>query len=134
MKAEPTSSERKLVFVVNEDPVMRGLIAAVLADAGFQVSQAADADDCARRLTKSAADLLVLAADGSGSNVVRHLRTLRPDLKTLILTDRPATRGDVDAVLHMPFHPDDIRDAVIALAFGRCRCPSCLRRRRGAKE
>src|SRR5437762_11500897 len=134
MAALGTSLERKVVLVVNEEPSLRHLIAAALVDAGFDVIEAADGDECARRTTETPVDLVVLAASASGPNLVRELRRVRPDLKTLMLSDQRALRVDTDAVLHMPFHLDDMREATIALAFGRCRCPACLRRWRRANE
>jgi hypothetical protein len=61
---------------------------------------------------------------------VRRLRVRRPELKGLYLENRHASRADDDACLHKPFFLQELSEAVNAALWGRCRCPSCLRRYR----
>ena len=129
MASGTTTVERKVALVVHDEPAMRRLIAAALDEAAFEVIQAANATAAARQSLNSPIDVVVVEDGVHGRELVDQLRRTRPALKTLTLTAR-RERGDTDAVLHLPIHLDDVRETVIAMVFRRCRCASCLRRRR----
>jgi DNA-binding response OmpR family regulator len=134
MASATATAERKVALVVHDEPALRRLIAAALDEAAFDVIQAADAGAVERELLNPSIDLVVFAESAQARKLVEQLRRMRPALRTLMLTDRREPRADTDAVLHLPFHLDDVREAAIALAFGRCQCASCLRRSRQANE
>lgn len=121
-----------VVLVVSRESGVRRVIASTLRRTGFAVIEAANDKDALDLTQGSRIGLLVMDAISSETaegNVVGRLRLGQSDLKVLYLVDHHVARPDVDAsYLHKPFFVDELSDAVTSMFFGRCRCPSCLRR------
>jgi CheY-like chemotaxis protein len=123
--------DRKVVLVVDENADVRRVIAGALIHSGFDVLETADAIDSLSKAAKTAIDVVTIDVSGfSGepSALVDQLRRKQPDLRALYIGGDHRSRFERDGVLHAPFLAHEIGEAVAALAFGRCRCPSCLRR------
>jgi DNA-binding response OmpR family regulator len=63
-RAPPASSGAKVVLVVNDDPMVRGRVAIILAEAGYGVLTAGDRED-ALVLARKLGDRLALVVVGS---------------------------------------------------------------------
>jgi len=92
------------VLVVEDEPVIRGLIAEVLADLGYQVLEAADGPAGVALLQSSRRiDLLVTDVGLPGLNgrqIAEAGRAARPDLKVLFMTGYAANAAFASGVLH----------------------------------
>jgi CheY-like chemotaxis protein len=117
-----------VLMVVDDDPNSRELERVILEPAGYQVLRASSGPDAIALLEAGTAiDLLI--ADLSmphmdGAEMVRRIRTTRPDLKVLYVTGyidtlmntRPLWEGE--AFLEKPITPDSLREAVSLLLYG----------------
>jgi DNA-binding response OmpR family regulator len=120
-----------MVLVAIDDQKVQNLAATALRSVGYSVVEIADLETFPTAGQKIPG-LVVMdsAAPGRrGEQLLQRLRRARPDLKALFLIDRDATPLDADAHLHKPFFLHELSEAVAdCLLFGRCRCPSCLRK------
>lgn len=77
------------ILAVDDDPAVRGFIAAGLGQMGFRVEQAPDTAE-ARRLLRTASFSLILCdyemPGGSGLELLEHVARVRPDLPFIMLT------------------------------------------------
>jgi CheY-like chemotaxis protein len=128
--AIPTRQTRGLgrVLVVDDDEVIRRLIAANLTLEGFDVATAVDGQDCLEKVSVIAPDVITLDAIMprlDGWETARRLRK-RPDtshIKVVLITVRdqaasPAQhrRTRADAYLSKPFDPAEMIRVVRELA------------------
>jgi CheY-like chemotaxis protein len=128
--AIPTCQRRRLarVLVVDDDEVIRRLIAANLTLEGFDVATAVDGQDCLEKVSVIAPDVITLDAIMprlDGWETARRLRK-RPDtshIKVVLITVRdqaasPAQhrRTRADAYLSKPFDPAEMIRVVRELA------------------
>jgi CheY-like chemotaxis protein len=126
----PTRQRRRLgrVLVVDDDEVIRRLIAANLTLEGFDVATAVDGQDCLEKVSSIAPDVITLDAMMprlDGWETARRLRK-RPDtahIKVVLITARdqaanPAqhTHARADAYLAKPFDPAEMIRVVRELA------------------
>jgi DNA-binding response OmpR family regulator len=65
------------ILVVEEEPVIRGLIRVILEGAGFQVVEAGDGEAGLQLVQRGEVDALILDCMGMRSNGLRTLRRLR---------------------------------------------------------
>ena len=101
------------VLVVDDEPVVRGLVAELLHGAGHEVVIAASGEEALALL--DGVDLLVcdVGLPGvSGEAVVEAARTRRPGLPAVLMTGDPAESRP--GALAKPFAPPDLLDAVAA--------------------
>ena len=132
-RTDETPLTNHVVMIVSEDADVRRLIASALRQAGFAVVEAATGQESLDHAQPNPVDLVVadvLTQGLTGSELVRRLRVRHPALKALHLGNRHASGADEDACLHKPFLLQELSEAVNAAIWGRCRCPSCLRRDR----
>jgi CheY-like chemotaxis protein len=128
--AVPTRQRRGLgrVLVVDDDEVIRRLIAANLTLEGFDVATAVDGQDCLEKVSAIAPDVITLDAMMprlDGWQTARRLRKC-PDtshIKMVLITARdqaahPArhTHARADAYLSKPFDPAEMIRVVRELA------------------
>lgn len=104
------------ILVVEDEVLIRLLIADVLMGAGFQVIQAASADE-ALQVLESSIELDLVMTDirmpGSlnGLELVNRVRSNWPALKIVILSGEHAptlSGAPADAVIGKPFRPADV--------------------------
>ena len=101
------------LLLVEDDPLVRDTVAAMLEEEGFEVVEACDADE-ALTLIQSGLDapLIVtdvdLGAGPSGAELADMLRRMRPDLRIIFITGRLSSLADRrmddhEAILPKPF-------------------------------
>lgn len=114
------------ILVVDDERLIRWSLKTHLERAGYQVVQAENARDGLLRFDDTVR-LVVLdlkLPDGAGIEVLRQIRSMRPDCPVIMMsahwspeTMREAVDGGAINVLQKPFRLDDVAAAVaIALA------------------
>jgi CheY-like chemotaxis protein len=113
-------------LVLDDDPSMQRLIAALLRQQGYRVDVVSSGTQAIERIasTKYAALLLdLMTPTEGGMTVIRHLRDMNPTLlrRVILVTASPDTllksiEGDVAAVVHKPFDKQTLIDAVARVA------------------
>ena len=110
----PRAAQGEAMLVVDDDPVMRMLVAEVLADLGYQAFEAADGPSALKLLQSGARiDLLItdlgLPGGMSGRQLADAARALRPALKVLFITGYPENavvgNGHLDPGMHVVTKP-----------------------------
>jgi two-component system, cell cycle sensor histidine kinase and response regulator CckA len=109
------------ILLVDDDPLVSGLVEASLSAQGYRVLAARDSDQALRLSDSHEGPIHLLIADQvmppfmSGQEVATCLRLLRPDLKVLYISGYGATDGVVDEVgdafadfLAKPFSPEEL--------------------------
>ena len=117
------------ILVVEDNTAQLQMIDQVLRTAGFRVLLACCAEEAVKHWDREAATIDLVLADIvmpglSGPELVREFRSIRPDLKAMIIsgTDDPAALASIQApgipvFLAKPFnHRDLLRDVAKALA------------------
>ncbi len=112
------------VLLVEDEPVLRELAAAALADAGYRVTEAGDGSEGLRILrSDDPIDLLLsdIRLPGPDGYVLAETgHTLRPELKVILMTGYaptpppPELHGVVHRLMQKPFAIDSLPDAVAA--------------------
>jgi len=125
--AEPMGGGRKLLLVDDDAPLRRSLTRA-LERRGFEVLPAeglAEAKEHAREHRPEFAVLDMRLAEGSGLDLVRTLRTLRPDVRIVIVTGYGNIATAVAAIkagavdyLAKPVDADDVANALLRSGEG----------------
>jgi two-component system, response regulator RegA len=125
--AEPMGGGRNLLLVDDDAPLRRSLTRA-LERRGFQVLAAeglAEAKEHARLHRPEFAVLDMRLAEGSGLDLVRTLRTLRPDVRIVIVTGYGNIATAVAAIkagavdyLAKPVDADDVANALLRSGDG----------------
>ena len=117
-----------VILVVDDEPPIREIERRVLDRAGYRVVEAAGAVEAFDAIEQEhRVDLVVADLDMpevSGDEMVRRIRSLRPDLKVLYVTGyidrlmdaRPLWDGE--AFLDKPFSMDGLVEAVSLLLYG----------------
>jgi len=118
-----------VILVVDDEPPIREIERRVLGQAGYRVVEAAGAAEAFDALDRHERVDLVIAdldmPDISGDEMVRRIRSMRPDLKVLYVTGyierlmdaRPLWVGE--AFLDKPFSMTGLIEAVSLLLYGR---------------
>lgn len=114
------------VLIVDDDAPVRGMMAAVLADAGYATSQAASGEECMAMLQEVDPDLVLLDVHMRGMNgpevMARIKEVSEVPVVIVTATANPEQRMNlVDdgavACLGKPFRNDELR-GVVARALG----------------
>lgn len=120
----PGNSRPLAVLVVDDEPVVRGLVARVLALAGHEVAVAAGGREALRLIAGGHAQPAVLVTDiempeMSGIELAARVLALRPAIRIVMMTASPeraeSARGHpsiVDCVLLKPMGNAELLDAV----------------------
>jgi len=98
--AEPTASAARVV-VVDDEPTLRRTIARTLSQRGFEVTQCEDGQSALEHLRGHDADVMLidLMMPGvSGMDVLREVKSLRPDVECVIMTAYSKVEDAVAAV------------------------------------
>jgi two-component system, cell cycle sensor histidine kinase and response regulator CckA len=121
------------VLVVDDEAGIRSIARRALEQAGYQVLEAGSGRAAINLLAEGATvDLLIadLNMPGLGGNeMVRRIRTTRPDLKVLyvsghisrLMDARPLWGGE--SFLNKPFTNESLREAVALLMYGTLKRP-----------
>jgi CheY-like chemotaxis protein len=128
MRAATPNAVPTVLMVVDDEPQVIELERQILEPAGYRVLRASRSPDAVALLeTGTPLDLLIAdleMPDMGGAEMVRRIRTMRPDLKVLYVTGhidslmdtRPLWEGE--AFLEKPFTVDGLREAVAFLLYG----------------
>jgi CheY-like chemotaxis protein len=129
--AGPVRTQRRCVLLVDDEPQVRAVLAAGIAERGHIVIQAEDSATALARLDAGGlVHLLItdLAMPGlDGLALIRAARTRHPDLAALLITghagdaasmllNQAASDGPFGLV-HKPVMPDDLADRADAMMF-----------------
>jgi two-component system, OmpR family, response regulator len=118
----------KHVLVVDDDPVMRDMIAAYLRDRGLRVSTVADGGTVARVVGAERVDLIVLdlkLGQEDGLDVMRRLGDQR-DVPIIVITGQ--RRDEADRVVGLELGADDYLTKPFGLRELHARIRAVLRR------
>ena len=114
-----SATEGKLVLLVEDEALIREVIALELEDAGFEVVQAADGTQAVQALASRAPDLLFtdirLPGPFSGWDIAEQARKISPALPIIYATgyaDAHDRRLDRSVLLTKPFYPAQVLVAV----------------------
>lgn len=128
MAEKKSAGAAPTVLVVDDEAPIRQLARRVLEDAGYQVTEAGHGLEAIELLSKGTTpDLLMADLDMpelSGDEMVRRIRSTRPDLKVLYVTghiDRLMNARQLwegEAFLEKPFTAAGLREAVSLLLYG----------------
>ena len=131
MTANPkTSPSRTRVLIVDDDPLVRSLLHAVLEDANFSIAEAADGLEALNMVDQDVPDVVILDVMMPGLNGYEVCRAMRADERLLgtrivMLTARDTAfdreegaSAGADAFFAKPFSPLDLIDAVIGVTDG----------------
>jgi DNA-binding response OmpR family regulator len=110
------------VLVIDDDPDVRGFIAAALEEQGYRVREASDGRQGLAELQREGADLVIIdfvMPEMSGAEVARKIRAKTPDQAILFVSGYSETdavkRTAPDApLLAKPFRADALNKAVRA--------------------
>lgn len=112
----------KSVLIVDDDPDIHALLGAPLAAKGLAVEGVFDGTQATRRLTDKSFDVVlldVLLPDADGLTLLHRLRSLRPELKVIIMTaaNTPSNlaasiRQQAFSYFSKPFHPETVVETV----------------------
>ncbi len=118
----PTDSQGCDVLVVDDEEVVRGGVARVLADEGLKVAHAADVQAALGHPALAACRLVLcdlVLPDRSGIELMRELRARRRDLPVVCITGyatgetiSAATAAGATSVLPKPFDRDELLSVV----------------------
>lgn len=114
------------ILLLDDDAAIQRLVALLLKRAGHRVDVVGKGNDAIRSIEANAYDALVLdlmMPTEGGMTVLKHLREKNPKLlkRVILLTATPAAvlstvRKDVAAIVHKPFEPEELLDAIDRLA------------------
>jgi len=128
MAEKKSAGTAQTVLVVDDEAPIRQLARRVLEDAGYQVTEAGNGLEAIELLSKGTTlDLLMADLDMpelGGDEMVRRIRSTRPDLKVLYVTGHIDRLMDArqlwegEAFLEKPFTAAGLREAVSLLIYG----------------
>jgi DNA-binding response OmpR family regulator len=93
-----------LIFVVEDEPLIRELLTQDLEEAGFSVALIASGDEAIKRLGDKTSNYRALITDinlgddVTGWDVARHARRINPDLPVIYMTGNSANEWAVNGV------------------------------------
>ena len=124
------STGRETILVVEDEPALLTLTAAMLRRQGYTVLVAATPSEATRLAHETAGEIHLLLTDVlmpemNGCDLARHLVTLRPSLQRLFMSGHPAdfihslgvTDGEAH-LIHKPFSSDDLTNKVRGVLHG----------------
>jgi CheY-like chemotaxis protein len=121
--SRPVRSKQR-VLVVDDDPLVRSLLRAVLEDANFALDEAADGLEALRIVEERVPDVVILDVMMPGMNGYEVCRAMRDDarlrhVRIVMLTARTGAidhqegmDAGADAFFTKPFSPLDLIDTV----------------------
>jgi DNA-binding response OmpR family regulator len=123
-------NSRMRVLVVDDDPLVRDLLSAVLHDANFDLDEAIDGQDALRIAAVQPPDVVVLDVMMPGLDGYEVCRSMRADpafksTRIVILTAKTSSsardeafRSGADAFFTKPFSPLDLIESVMGAKHG----------------
>ncbi len=106
------------VLIVDDEPIVRESIRDWLKDAGYQVSTAESGEEALELIEKENFSVLVMDVrlpGKTGITVLREVKALKPNIKSIIITAYPTAEFAAEAMklgavdyLIKPIQPDDL--------------------------
>jgi len=91
------------ILVVDDEEIIRATLSRDLAEAGFDVATAFDVASALDYLRQEPVDLVItdlVMEDGDGIELLKGVRTLRPEVSVMILTGFGDLNSAIEAVRH----------------------------------
>jgi two-component system, response regulator PdtaR len=114
---KPAASQKAVILVVEDEPFLRFLAADVLEEEGFDVAEAANAEN-AMRVLESRQDInlvftdIALPGDLDGMDLVRHVQHRWPHIQLVITSGQtkpsPAEMPEDGRFIAKPYSPRDL--------------------------
>jgi DNA-binding response OmpR family regulator len=118
----------KHLLVVDDDPVMRNLIADYMASRNFEVSAVPDGRHMARVLGERSADLIILDLNLADEDGLELLRGLNRDAKTPVIIVTGQRCEEIDRIIGLELGADDYITKPFGMAELYARARAVLRR------
>lgn len=111
------------VLLVEDDPFVRDVVTAQLADLGYRIVQAGSAAAAMATVADGAPLAFIITDHGlagsDGLKLVTEARAVRPGVPILFITGRAEPQGlEFEAVLLKPFSPDALAKAILDMVEG----------------
>ena len=113
------------VAVIDDDRLVRATLKAILDDAGYRVTLAADAASAIEVINDENVEVVItdlLMPNGSGFEAIRNIRRRHPDMKIIAISGAIPSNGaalldmlgalGADRVLAKPIEPDKIIETI----------------------
>ncbi|MBK9032282.1 MAG: response regulator [Myxococcales bacterium] len=116
--ADATPGNGELVLIIDDEPALRQIIAALLTRAGYRVATAASGAEGVERFRAAPADLVLLDHSMPGqppATTLAQLRALAPGLPIISFSGLGATLVDATAHLHKPVDSNTLLAAIRAV-------------------
>jgi len=112
----------KPILIVDDEPIVRESIRDWLEDAGYQVATAESGEDALRMIEKQDFQVLVLDVrlpGKTGLQILKEIKVLKPQIKSIIITAYPSAELAVEAMklgavdyLIKPIAPDELEKLI----------------------
>ena len=121
---------RGRILVCDDEPHLREMVGEYLAERGYDILQASDAEKLHQLMENDVADLIILDVNMPGQDGLSALRSLRDksDIPVIMLT---AAAEVIDRVVGLEFGADDYLGKPVDLRELEARIKAALRRRPG---
>jgi two-component system, cell cycle response regulator len=111
--------EKRLILAVDDDKLMRGILAEIIQNCGYRVETASNGIEALDRLRERSFDLVItdlIMPEMSGLDLIRNAKRLEPDLDLIVITASSSVdiavetmkAGATDYIVK-PFHLEQIR-------------------------
>jgi CheY-like chemotaxis protein len=123
---EQLTDVRKLVLILDDDPLIRSLLKEVFSHGGFNVEISSNPLQAIDRLTWESFDLIVTDVEmpgATGWDVLRSVREIHPETPVMIVSGGPVRLDLVNLATPLtrfvakPFHPKSILSIAGELLF-----------------
>jgi DNA-binding NtrC family response regulator len=112
----------KPILIVDDEPIVRESIRDWLQEAGYPVTTAESGEEALKMMETQDFSVLVLDVrlpGKTGINILKEIKTLKPDIKSIIITAYPSTELAVEAMklgavdyLIKPIAPDELEKLI----------------------
>jgi DNA-binding NtrC family response regulator len=112
----------KPILIVDDEPIVRESIRDWLKEAGYLVATAESGEEALKMMETQDFSVLVLDVrlpGKTGINILKEIKTLKPDIKSIIITAYPSTELAVEAMklgavdyLIKPIAPDELEKLI----------------------
>ncbi|MDA0746593.1 MAG: response regulator [bacterium] len=110
------------LFVIDDDPFMRSLLADSLSDEGFTVIVAENGQDALQKINQNEFEIVLLdlsLPDMGGMELLAHISGVSPEAQVIIMTGYPSLESAIDALregaqdyIVKPFKMHEVQAAV----------------------
>jgi DNA-binding NtrC family response regulator len=112
----------KPILIVDDEPIVRESIRDWLRDAGYQVTTAETGEEALKMMETQDFSILVLDVrlpGKTGIQILKEIKTLKPQIKSIIITAYPSAELAVEAMklgaidyLIKPIAPEDLEKLI----------------------